>query len=347
MRIVSLDGNGHYPNAVFHLLEQSMDRLDELAIFVRIVEEGSLARAASRLRRSPPAVTRALAALEGRLGVRLIDRTTRRLAPTEAGRLLHERARGLLGDYEAATLGVREAPVRGLLRIAAPVQFGRRHVAPIAMAFLDAHGDVEIELLLNDRNVDLIDESIDVAVRIGPLADSGLTARQVGVLKRLWVASPAYLARRGTPQTPADLARHEAVLGTFRTAGSWSFIRASRRSGVQVAGRLRVDDVETRLQAVLEGRGIGQFLSYQVADALAAGRLVRLLQSFEQPAIPVHLLTKGRVNRAPKIESFLAFAGPRLQALAVLRSEAARTAAAPRTGRRRTASSPGSRKPAG
>ena len=298
-----------------------MDRLDELAIFVRIVEEGSLVRAASRLRRSPPAVTRALAALEGRLSVRLIDRTTRRLAPTEAGRLLYERARGLLGDYEAATLGVREAPVRGLLRIAAPVQFGRRHVAPIAMAFLDAHADVEIELMLNDRNIDLIDDSIDIAVRIGPLADSGLSARPVGELKRLWVASPAYLARRGTPQVPQDLDQHEAVLGTFRTAGAWSFVRARRRGGVRVTGRLRVDDVETRLQAVLDGRGIGQFLSYQVADALADGRLVRLLRAFEQPAIPVHLLTKGRTNRAPKIEAFLAFAAKHLQALPVLKAE--------------------------
>src|SRR5436190_6613648 len=154
-----------------------MDRLDELAIFVRIVDEGSLVRAAARLRRSPPAVTRALAALERRLGARLIDRTTRRLAPTEAGRLLYEKARGLLADYEAASLGVREAPVRGLLRIAAPVQFGRRHVAPVVAAFLDAHAEIEVELMLNDRNVDLIAEAIDIAVRIGSLADSGLSAR--------------------------------------------------------------------------------------------------------------------------------------------------------------------------
>jgi DNA-binding transcriptional LysR family regulator len=297
-----------------------VDRLDELAIFVRIVEDGSLARAASRVRRSPPAVTRALASLEGRLGVRLVDRTTRRLAPTEAGRLLYDKARGLLGDYEAATLGVREAPVRGLLRVAAPVQFGRRHVAPIAMAFLDAHADLEIELLLADANVDLIDQAIDIAVRIGPLADSGLTARHVGELRRLWVASPAYLKSRGTPQTPNDLAEHEAVLGTFRTAQSWTFVRSRRSGGVKVAGRLRVDDVETRLQAVLDGRGIGQFLSYQVADALAAGRLVRLLRAFEQPAIPVHLLTKGRTNRPPKIEAFLGFAEKRLQALPVLKA---------------------------
>jgi DNA-binding transcriptional LysR family regulator len=301
-----------------------MDRLDELAVFVRIVDDGSLAQAARRLRRSPPAVTRALAALEGRLGVRLIDRTTRRLAPTEAGRLLYDKARAVLGDYEAVTLGVREAPVRGLLRVAAPVQFGRLHVAPIATAFLDAHAEVEIELLLNDRNVDLIDEAIDVAVRIGPLADSGLTARPVGEVKRLWVASPAYLGNRGTPRAPDELDSHEAVLGTFRTAQSWSFARSRRNEVHRVAGRLRVDDVETRLQAVLDGRGIGQFLSYQVADALAAGRLVRLLRAFEPPAIPVHLLTKGRTNRPPKIETFLGFAAKRLQALAVLKRERTR-----------------------
>ena len=207
-----------------------MDRLDEFAIFVRIVEESSLVRAASRLRRSPPAVTRALASLEARLGVRLIDRTTRRLAPTEAGRVLYDKARIVLGDYEAATLGVREAPVRGLLRVAAPVQFGRRHVASIVTAFLDSHADAEVELLLNDRNVDLIDEAIDVAVRIGSLADSGLTARAVGEVRRLWVASPGYLESRGVPRVPEDLVGHEAVLGTFRTAPSW-ISRVPTRSG--------------------------------------------------------------------------------------------------------------------
>jgi DNA-binding transcriptional LysR family regulator len=298
-----------------------MDRLDELGIFTRIVDEGSLVRAASRLGRSAPAVTRALSALEGRLGVRLIDRTTRRLAPTEAGRVLYDRARTVLADYEAATLGAREAPVRGLLRVAAPVQFGRRHVAPIVAAFLDIHADVEVELLLNDRNVDLIDEAVDVALRIGTLADSGLTARAVGAVRRLWVASPAYLERRGTPQTPGDLAGHEAVHGTFRTAHAWNFNRSGREARVRVAGRLRADDVETRLQAVLEGRGIGQFLSYQTADDLAAGRLVRLLRAYEQQAIPVHLLTKGRTNRAPKIDAFLHFAARSLTALSVLERE--------------------------
>ena len=295
-----------------------MDRLDEFAIFVRIVEEGSLVRAAQRLRRSAPAVTRALAALEDRVGVRLIDRTTRRLAPSEAGRALYERARAVVADYEAAAAGAREAPVRGLLRIAAPVQFGRRHVAPLATRFLDSYDGVEIELLLNDRNVDLVEEGIDVAVRIGTLADSSLLARPVGHVQRQWVASPAYLARQGTPRVPEDLARHEALLGTARGAMEWTFGGRRRGAPTHLAGRLRVDDIETRLRLAREGRGIAQFLSYQVAEDLAAGRLVRLLRRFEAPPLPVQLLTKGRAHRAPKIDAFLEFAARRLSALPVL-----------------------------
>lgn len=298
-----------------------MDRLDELAVFVRIVEEGSLVRAAARLRRSPPAVTRALASLEDRIGLRLVDRTTRRLAPTEAGRALYDKARGLMADYEAATAGTPGAPVRGLLRITAPVQFGRRHIAPIIGRFLDTHDGVEVELLLNDRNVDLIDEGVDVALRIGPLVDSTLSARPVGQVRRLWVASPAYLARRGAPRTPSDLMRHEAILGTLRGNSEWVFAGARRGASPRLSGRLRVDDVETRLHAVRDGRGIGQFLSYQVADDLAAGRLVRVLQAWEQPPLPVHLVTKGRAYRAPKIDAFLGFAARRLGALPVLRQD--------------------------
>lgn len=295
-----------------------MDRLDDFAIFVRIVEEGSLVRAAHRLRRSAPAVTRALAALEDRIGVRLIDRTTRRLAPTEAGRSLYERARAVVADYEAAAAGAREAPVRGLLRIAAPVQFGRRHVAPLATCFLDSHEGVEIELMLNDRNVDLIEEGIDVAVRIGALADSGLVARPVGRVRRQWVASPAYLAGHGAPKEPADLARHEALLGTSRGAMEWTFGSRRRGAPTHLAGRLRVDDIETRLRLAREGRGIAQFLSYQVAEDLAAGRLVRLLHRFEPPPLPVQLVTKSRAHRAPKIDTFVEFAARKLSALPVL-----------------------------
>ncbi|MFZ5781406.1 MAG: LysR family transcriptional regulator [Pseudomonadota bacterium] len=296
-----------------------MDRLDELTIFARIVEEDSLAQAARRLRRSPPAVTRALAALEDRLGVRLIDRTTRRLAPTEAGRALYDRARDLLAAYASATEGATGAPLRGLLRVTAPVQFGRRHVAPIVARFLDEHEAVEVELMLADRNLDLIDEAIDVALRIGPLADSTLSATLVGQVRRLCVASPGYLKARGTPRTPADLGKHEALLGTHRGSREWRLGGARRGAAVRLAGRLRTDDVETRLRAAKDGRGIAQFLSYQVVDDLAAGRLVRLLADWEPPSLPVHLVTKGRAHRAAKIDSFVHFAARRLRALPVLK----------------------------
>jgi len=306
-----------------------MDRLDELALFVKIVEEGSLARAALRLHRSPPAVTRALAALEDRIGVRLIDRTTRRLAPTEAGRALLERARLVLGEYEASMAGLANVPVRGALRIAAPVQFGRRHVAPIATRFLDRFADVEIELLLGDRNVDLIDEAIDVAVRIGQLPDSSLVARPVGEVRRLWVASPGYLEKRGTPRGPADLATHDVILGTSSATQDWTFAGVGRGAGRGSGGgkaprlrsRLRVDDVETRLRAARAGRGIAQLLSYQVADDLASGSLVRLFRRHESSPLPVQLITKDRIHRAPKIDAFIDFAAKRLLALPVIRPE--------------------------
>jgi DNA-binding transcriptional LysR family regulator len=298
-----------------------MDRFDELAIFVRIVEEGSLVRAARRLRRSPPAVTRGLASLENRTGSRLIDRTTRRLAPTAAGLALLERARAVLSEYDAATTGTGDAPMRGLLRIAAPVQFGRRHVAPIAAEFLDRFVDVEIELLLSDRYVDLIDEAVDVAVRIGRLTDSSLIARPVGEVRRLWVASPGYLNKRGIPRTPADLVGHESIRTVSLGASDWVFAGVRKSKPLRLKGRLRVDDVETRLRAACAGRGIAQLLSYQVADDLAAGRLVRLLQSYEAPPIPVQLVSKSRVHRAARVDAFLDFAAKQLLALPAIRPE--------------------------
>lgn len=311
-----------------------MDRLDELAIFVRIVEEGSLVRAARRLRRSPPAVTRALASLEDRVGLRLIDRTTRRLAPTDAGRALVEHARLVLSGYDTAIQGNQDAPVRGVLRVTAPVLFGRRHVAPIVAAFLDAYDEVEVELVLADRNIDLIDEAIDVAVRIGPLADSSLVARTVGEMRRLWVASPGYLKRHGMPLRPSDLAHHDALLGTSTMAQSWTVGRG--RPPPVPRSRLRADDIETRLQAARAGRGIAQLLSYQVADDVAAGRLVRLLRDYEGPILPVSL-TKGTTHRAPKVEAFADFAFRRLSRLAVVQPESRPAGPAPtsRTGRRR------------
>jgi len=283
-----------------------MDRLDELAIFVAIIEAGSLVSASRRLRRSPPAITRALSSLEDRIGVRLVDRTTRRLAPTEAGGALVERARALLADYEEVLVGASQAPIRGVLRITAPVQFGRRHVAPIVSAFLNAYPDVRVELSLNDRNVDLIEEGLDLAVRIGALADSSLVARQVGSVRRVVVASPAYLARRGVPRTPSDLATHDTIFGMARSpAREWRFGPSQRGPLVRLSPRLLVDDVEAQLQAAQAGRGIARVLSYQVSDELASGVLVRLLQDFEPEPLPVQLVTLSRSHMAPKVRAFL------------------------------------------
>jgi DNA-binding transcriptional LysR family regulator len=283
-----------------------MDRLDELAVFVAIVEAGSLVSAARRLRRSPPAVTRALSSLEDRIGLRLVARTTRRLAPTEAGNVLAERARALLADYEEVLVGASEAPIRGVLCITAPVQFGRRYVAPIVSAFLNEYPDVQVELSLNDRNLDLIEEGLDLAVRIGPLEDSSLVARQVGSVRRVVVASRAYLARRGVPRTPADLARHDTIFGMARSpAREWRFGPRRRVSVVRLSPRLLVDDIEAQLQAALAGRGIARLLSYQVSDELAAGSLVRLLQDFEPEPLPVQLVTLSRSHMAPKVRAFL------------------------------------------
>jgi DNA-binding transcriptional LysR family regulator len=297
-----------------------MDRLDELTVFLAIFEAGSLVAASRRLRRSPPAVTRALGALEDRIGLRLFERTTRRLAATEAGRSLAERARTLLADYEAALVGASQAPVRGVLRITAPVQFGRRHVAPIVSAFLNDYPDIRIELTLNDRNLDLIEEGVDVAVRIGGLPDSTLIARQVGSVRRVVVASPRYLAARGMPRVPSDLAKHDTIFGMARSsAREWRFGKKGRGAVVRLSPRLLVDDVEAQVQAARAGRGVARVLSYQVTEELAAGRLVRLLEDFEPESLPVQLVTLSRVHMTSKVRAFIDTAAKALRRVNVIR----------------------------
>ncbi len=302
-----------------------MDRLDELSVFVTILDAGGLARAARRLRRSPASVTRSLAALEARAGVRLVERTTRKLAATEAGRALAERARRLLADYDTAVSAEpQDAPLRGRITVTAPIVFGRRHVTPVVTAFLDDHPGVTIDLLLSDRNLDLIDEGLDVAVRIGPLADSSLIVRKVGEVRPLTVASPDYLARMGTPQTPADLAKHELVLASGRTPLSeWRYRGGDGREfAVRIAPRLTVSDVDACLAAVLAGHGVSRPLSYQAADDIAAGRLARLLRDFEPQPVPVHLVIPSARLIPARVRAFLDHAATALSALPAVRPDA-------------------------
>ena len=297
-----------------------MDRLDELAIFVAIVDEGSLAAAGRKLRRSPPAVTRALAALEERVSARLLERTTRRSRPTEAGRRLVEHARAVLAGYGDVVREVGAGPVRGLLRVTAPLVFGRRHIAPIVASFLDAYPGVRVDLVLGDRNLDLIADGLDVALRIGPLADSSLIARRVGEVRRVLVASPSYLAVHPAPRTPDELVRHDIVFTATRPGPiEWRFGGAGRRSVVRLVPRLMVNDVEATLLAARAGRGIARALSYQVADDLASGGLVRLLPETEPPVLPVQLVVPSARHLAAKSRSFVDHAARALAALSVIR----------------------------
>jgi len=299
-----------------------MDRLEELEVFIAILDAGSLAGAARKLRRSPPAVTRFLCALEDRIGTRLVERTTRSLAPTEAGKRVAEQARRVLAAYDAAVREDAAAPLRGTLRVTAPVVFGRRHVAPIVNSYLDLYPSMQVELVLNDRNLDLIDEGIDVAVRIGTLADAGIVARRVGEVRHMLVASSAYLARRGMPQTPADLAQHDVIFTSIRGgAPEWRFRHAGQDRVVQLSPRLIVNEIDAVLLAAKAGRGIARALSYQVADDLAQGTLVRLLPEFEAASLPVQLVVSSARHMAPKQRAFLDHAATLLDGLAVIRPQ--------------------------
>jgi len=298
-----------------------MDRLDELAVFLAVLDAGSLASAGRRLRRSPAAVTRTLAALEARVGARLIERTTRKLAVTDAGRRLAEEARAVLAGYEAAIAREEDGPLRGFVRISAPLVFGRRHVAPVLAAFLDAHPLVSAELVLNDRNLDMVDAGLDVALRIGALSDSSLVARRVGEVRRVVAAAPAYLARRGTPQRPADLADHEIVYSSTQPGPTeWRFDGPRGPQTVRLRPRLMVNAIEPVIEAAVQGRGVTRVFSYQLAEELADGRLVRLLRAYEPAPIPVQLVTVSTRLMPPRVRAFLDFAAAALSRLDVIRT---------------------------
>jgi DNA-binding transcriptional LysR family regulator len=305
---------------LFQNVEQFMDRFDELQIFIAILETASLSGAARRLRRSAPAVTRALAALEERVGARLIERTTRRLAPTEAGIRLAEMARKVLADYDDTIREEEQATLRGKLRVTAPLVFGRRHVTPAMIAFLDLHPALQVEIVLNDRNLDMIEHGLDLAVRIGPLPDTGMMARLVGEVRRILVATPAYLERRGAPSSPQQLERHDTIFSSgVSPASEWRFRHAGRDVSVKLAPRLMVNEIDAALMAVMAGRGIGRPLSYQVAEQLAAGTLVRLLPEYEPEPLPVQLLVQGARYMAPRLRACIDYLAVELAALPVLR----------------------------
>lgn len=270
-----------------------MDRLQALGAFVAVAEAQGFAAAAGRLSISPSGVTRLVAALEAELGVPLLARTTRRVALTEAGARYLPRARRILGDLAEADAEARAEQARpaGRLVVAAPTSFGRRQVAPLLCDFLATHEGVSGQLLLADRPVNLVEEGVDVAVRIGVLPDSSLTVRPIGATRRVLVASPGYLAARGRPRTPADLEHHAAILFSSLTPHpEWALRVRGRERRVTVRPVFATNSADAAVAFAERGGGVALLLAYQVTASVARGRLVVLLAGTEPAPSPIQLV---------------------------------------------------------
>jgi DNA-binding transcriptional LysR family regulator len=286
-----------------------MDRLEAMSLFAAIVDGGSLSAAGRRLNVPLATVSRKLSDLESHLGTRLITRSTRRLVLTDAGRDYLEACRQILEQVDEAERAASGAyaQVKGQLVVAAPIVFGRLHVVPVAAAFLTAQPDVDIQLRLSDRTVDLIEEHVDVALRIGALPDSNLVATQVGTIRRVVCASPAYLDRWGIPRSLGDLSAHRCVtFDGLEDTAAWAFSGADgQKRPVPVRSRLTVSTADAAIEAAVLGLGLTRVLSYQVADALHDGRLVRVLVDEESPAVPASLVYPGQGRLPMKTRAFI------------------------------------------
>jgi DNA-binding transcriptional LysR family regulator len=285
------------------------DRLDSIAVFVAVADLGSFAEAARRLNRAPAAVTRAVAALEGDLRVRLLNRTTRSVALTDEGARYLEGCRRLLAadeDLKALELGERAGP-HGLISVTAPAMFGRLHVLPSIGRFLALYPRVEVRGLFVDRMVSLVDEGLDVAVRLGELPDSSLRTARVGQVFMGVYASPEYLRRHGTPATPRDLADHATIscLAISPIPDRWSFGGAAGFGSVTVRPRLIVNTTDAAADAAAAGLGLTILVCYQADAHLDAGRLVRVLEAFEPPRIPIQIVQPAGRFVTPKIRLFI------------------------------------------
>jgi DNA-binding transcriptional LysR family regulator len=295
-----------------------MDRLALMETYVCVVETGSFSAAAKRLGIGQPAVSKSIAQLEERLGARLLLRSTRGLTPTEAGQNFFEGARRTIAQADEADNAARGsgANLTGRLRLCAAVTFARLHVVPHIKSFLDAHPELEIDVLLDDRHIDLLEQGIDVALRMGELSDSSMTARRIARGRRVVVATPAYLAAHGAPQVPADLVDHAAVVYVKDSGGtgSWSFRQHSTEVSVAVGGRLRVSAAEGVRAAVFADMGIAIASEWMFAPELASGQVRAVLTDWELPAIDLWAVyPSGRLASA-KARAFVAFVQQIMQA---------------------------------
>jgi DNA-binding transcriptional LysR family regulator len=285
-----------------------MDRIDAMQAFVAVADLQGFAPAARKLGLSPSGVTRLIAALENRLGARLLQRTTRSVTLTDVGARYLERIRRILADVEeaeGAAEGERTRP-SGRLVVSAPVGFGRLHVSPVMSAYLKRHPEVSGELRLADRMINLVEDGVDLAVRIGHLADSSLVARHVGEMRRIVVASNGYLQQRGEPKRPEAIASHQTIqFGATTASPDWRFVEDGREVRVVCTPRFTTNSADAAIQYAEQGGGLTRVLAYQAADAINAGRLKIVLAKFEQPPLPIHLVYPTSRLLSAKVRTFI------------------------------------------
>jgi DNA-binding transcriptional LysR family regulator len=283
------------------------DRFQDLALFVRVAETGSFSRAARELGHAQPSVSRTIRALEDRLGVKLLLRTTRKVTLTEAGTALLERARSVLSELEDAENAARGADgLSGVLRVATPVTFGAREIAPRLGPFLDAHPALRIELMMSDRRVDLLDEGVDLAIRLGPLGDSSFVSRRLASAPRYLVASPTYVERRGAPATPADLQAHEVILGKAPASDVWHLRHTEGgETAVKLIGRIIATSTEGVLAAAVAGLGVAATSLFACRNELERGELVRVLDQHTLSPVDVHAVFLAGRSPPAKARAFV------------------------------------------
>lgn len=294
-----------------------MDRLTEMQIYVAVAECEGFAAAARRLGVSPPVATRAVADLEARLGVKLLNRTTRYVRATDAGQRYLEDARRVLAaadEADEAAVGINSEP-RGHLTVTAPVLFGRIYVMPGIVDYLQRFPATEVSALFVDRVVNLLEEGVDVALRIGELGDSSFKALRVGSVRRVLCASPDYIACNGLPANPEALTNHPLIVATNLGANiEWRFMRDDKPLTVRVKPRLSVTSNDSAIEAAVRGLGITRVMSYQVAPELESGQLKIVLSEFEPAPVPIHILHREGRYAATKIRSFIDLMAERLRA---------------------------------
>jgi len=287
-----------------------MNRFTTMEALVHVFETGSFSGAARRLRVGQPAVSKMIAQLEDRLGVRLLVRSTHGLTPTEAGQRFYEKAKSSLDEADEADLAARgaAATLAGRLRISAAVSFAQLHVVPRLPVFLEAHPELEVEVVLDDRNIDLIEEGIDVGLRMGALHDSAMTAKKIAQAKRLVLGSVAYLAKAGEPKVPADLGAHQSVIYDRGAGGSvWTFRKGKVETAVTVKGRVRVTAAEGVRAAVFAGLGLTIASEWMFAPELRAGTVRPVLRDWELPPIDLWALFPTGRRASAKARAFASF----------------------------------------